>query len=70
MATYRELLAQVKSEIDEVRAAEALERHGSAVFVDVRERDEWDEGIVPGRDPHPAREPRVEDRRTCAGPLD
>ena len=48
MATYRELLAQVKSEIDEVRAAEALERHGSAVFVDVRERDEWDEGIVPG----------------------
>ena len=48
MATYRELLAQVKGEIDEVRAAEALERHGSAVFVDVRERDEWDEGIVPG----------------------
>ena len=29
-------------------AAEARERHGSALFVDVRERDEWDEGIVPG----------------------
>ena len=48
MATYRELLAQVKDEIDEVGAAEARERHGSAVFVDVREREEWEEGAVPG----------------------
>ncbi len=48
MATYRELLAQVKEEIDEVGAADALERHGDAVFVDVRERDEWEEGAVPG----------------------
>ena len=48
MATYRELLAQVKDEIDEVGAAEARERHGEAVFVDVRERDEWEEGAVPG----------------------
>ena len=48
MATYRELLAQVKEEIDEVGAAEARERQGEALFVDVREREEWEEGAVPG----------------------
>jgi molybdopterin/thiamine biosynthesis adenylyltransferase/rhodanese-related sulfurtransferase len=52
MATYRELLAQVKGEIDEIGAAEARERlaaaDGAALFVDIREQDEWDEGIVPG----------------------
>ncbi|HUH15435.1 MAG TPA: rhodanese-like domain-containing protein, partial [Gaiellaceae bacterium] len=48
MATYRELLAQVKAEIDELGAADARERHGSALFVDVREREEWEEGVVPG----------------------
>ena len=48
MATYRELLARVKEEIDEVGAAEARERQGEALFVDVREREEWEEGIVPG----------------------
>jgi sulfur-carrier protein adenylyltransferase/sulfurtransferase len=48
MATYRELLAQVKTEIEEVGAADARDRHGSAVFVDVREREEWEEGTVPG----------------------
>jgi sulfur-carrier protein adenylyltransferase/sulfurtransferase len=47
MASYRELLQQVKAEIDELGAAEARERH-DALFVDVREQDEWDEGIVPG----------------------
>jgi sulfur-carrier protein adenylyltransferase/sulfurtransferase len=48
MAPYRELLARVKEEIDEVGAAEAREREGDALFVDVREREEWEEGIVPG----------------------
>ena len=48
MATYRELLAQVKGEIDEIGAAEARERRGEALFVDVREREEWEEGTVPG----------------------
>ncbi len=48
MATYRELLARVKSEIDEIGAAEARERQGDALFVDVREREEWEEGVVPG----------------------
>jgi molybdopterin/thiamine biosynthesis adenylyltransferase/rhodanese-related sulfurtransferase len=48
MATYRELLAQVRAGIDELGAAEARERQGSALFVDVREREEWEEGTVPG----------------------
>jgi len=47
MASYRELLQQVKAEIDEVGAAEAQER-SEALYIDVREQDEWDEGTVPG----------------------
>jgi molybdopterin/thiamine biosynthesis adenylyltransferase/rhodanese-related sulfurtransferase len=50
MATYRELLAQVKSEIDEistVQAHERLESQDGSLFVDVREPDEWDEGHIP-----------------------
>jgi molybdopterin/thiamine biosynthesis adenylyltransferase/rhodanese-related sulfurtransferase len=47
MAGYRELLQQVKAEIDELSASEARER-STALFVDVRERDEWDEGALPG----------------------
>jgi molybdopterin/thiamine biosynthesis adenylyltransferase/rhodanese-related sulfurtransferase len=51
MATYRELLQQVKREIDEIDAARAneLRADGDApVFLDVREQDEWDEGHIPG----------------------
>ncbi len=51
MPSYRELLQQVRSEIDEVTSAEARERaraEDPPVFLDVRERDEWDEGFVPG----------------------
>jgi len=51
MATYRELLAQVKTEIDEISTIEAHERLESSdgsIFVDVREPDEWEEGHVPG----------------------
>ena len=43
MATYRELLAQVRSEIDEISTIEAQERLASSdgsLFVDVREADE------------------------------
>jgi molybdopterin/thiamine biosynthesis adenylyltransferase/rhodanese-related sulfurtransferase len=49
MPTYRELLSQVKAEIDEIdaRAAAPLLADGP-VFLDVRERDEWDEGHIPG----------------------
>jgi molybdopterin/thiamine biosynthesis adenylyltransferase/rhodanese-related sulfurtransferase len=51
MASYRELLAQVRAEIEEITAAEAralaaLEE--PPLFLDVRERDEWEEGHVPG----------------------
>jgi molybdopterin/thiamine biosynthesis adenylyltransferase/rhodanese-related sulfurtransferase len=50
MATYRELLEQVKGEIDEVAPAEAREllEAGDVALVDVRERDEWEEGHIPG----------------------
>ena len=47
MATYRELLKQVKDRIVEVDAREARELDG-AVWIDVREQDEWDEGHIPG----------------------
>ncbi len=47
MASYRELLQQVKGRIVEVdgREAQAIE---NAAWVDVREQDEWDEGHIPG----------------------
>jgi molybdopterin/thiamine biosynthesis adenylyltransferase/rhodanese-related sulfurtransferase len=51
MPTYRELLSQARAEIDEITTPEAhrLYAEGSPhVFVDVRPRDEWDEGHLPG----------------------
>jgi molybdopterin/thiamine biosynthesis adenylyltransferase/rhodanese-related sulfurtransferase len=50
MASYRELLQQVKAEIDEIGASRAREllSEGDAAAVDVRERDEWEEGHIPG----------------------
>ena len=50
MASYRELLEQVKAEIEEIdpASARALLSEGEAVAVDVREQAEWDEGHVPG----------------------
>jgi molybdopterin/thiamine biosynthesis adenylyltransferase/rhodanese-related sulfurtransferase len=51
MASYRELVQQARSEIDEIPAAEAarlLEGGDPPAMVDVRERDEWDEGHIPG----------------------
>src|SRR5579863_7955379 len=47
MASYRELLQQVKGRIVEVdgREAQAIE---NAAWIDVREQDEWDEGHIPG----------------------
>jgi len=49
MASYRELLAQVKAEIDEVDAVQAREliEDGDPLILDVREQDEWDEGHLP-----------------------
>jgi molybdopterin/thiamine biosynthesis adenylyltransferase/rhodanese-related sulfurtransferase len=51
MATYRELLAQVKTEIDEVTTTEVVGRLDDAdrpLLLDVRELDEWQEGHLPG----------------------
>ncbi len=51
MASYQELLQQVKSEIDEVdatRAAELLAQEPAPVLLDVRELQEWKEGHIPG----------------------
>jgi sulfur-carrier protein adenylyltransferase/sulfurtransferase len=51
MPTYRELLAQLRSEIDEVdatRARELLSSGDPPLLVDVRELDEWAEGKIPG----------------------
>jgi sulfur-carrier protein adenylyltransferase/sulfurtransferase len=50
MPSYRELLQQVKSEVEEVDAPRArdLIDSGEPLVLDVREQDEWDEGHVPG----------------------
>jgi molybdopterin/thiamine biosynthesis adenylyltransferase/rhodanese-related sulfurtransferase len=48
MATYRELLDRVKADIEEIRSNEAAALDGDPLFLDVRERDEWDEGHIPG----------------------
>jgi sulfur-carrier protein adenylyltransferase/sulfurtransferase len=47
MPSYRELLEQTKTEIDEIDAAGAQALKG-AVWIDVREADEWQEGHLPG----------------------
>jgi molybdopterin/thiamine biosynthesis adenylyltransferase/rhodanese-related sulfurtransferase len=50
MPSYRELLQQVKSEIDEVdapTARELLDSIDPPLLVDVREQDEWNEGHLP-----------------------
>ncbi len=51
MTTYRELLQQVRSEIDEVDAAGAralVDAADPPLLLDIREQDEWDEGHIPG----------------------
>ncbi len=48
MTTPRELLAQAKAAIVEVEPEEAARRLGAAVFLDVREPDEYEQGAIPG----------------------
>src|SRR5689334_12327613 len=67
MATYRELLAQVRDEIDEIGVVEAAQLHESddpPVFLDVREQNEWDEGHITGaiHAPRNNLESRIEDK--------
>jgi rhodanese-related sulfurtransferase len=49
--SYRELLQAAKASIEEVdasRAQELLNGDDGPVLVDVRERDEWEQGRIPG----------------------
>jgi sulfur-carrier protein adenylyltransferase/sulfurtransferase len=50
MPTYRELLQQVRGEIEEIDATRArqLIDTGQPLVLDVREQNEWDEGHIPG----------------------
>ena len=51
MPSYRELLAQVKGEIEEVDARTANEELAGAsppLLIDVRELDEYEQGAIPG----------------------
>jgi molybdopterin/thiamine biosynthesis adenylyltransferase/rhodanese-related sulfurtransferase len=51
MSSYREFLQETREQIDEIEAGRARELHDEAdapVFLDVREREEWDEGHIPG----------------------
>jgi molybdopterin/thiamine biosynthesis adenylyltransferase/rhodanese-related sulfurtransferase len=70
MPTYRELLEQVRSEIDEVDATHARELvdRGEPLVLDVREQSEWDEGHIPGavHVPRGSLESRIE--RTAPDP--
>jgi molybdopterin/thiamine biosynthesis adenylyltransferase/rhodanese-related sulfurtransferase len=47
MSTYRDLLSRTKAEISEVDASRARALDG-ALWVDVREIDEWEQGHLPG----------------------
>src|SRR5215203_1254585 len=47
MPTYRELLGQLRGEIDEIAPQDAAALEG-ATFLDIRERDEWDVEHIPG----------------------
>jgi len=51
MPSYRELLQDAKASIEEVdarRAQELLDAEDAPLLVDVRERDEWEQGRIPG----------------------
>ena len=50
MPSFRELLAETKSQIREVDTATADERRSrpGAVVLDVREPDEYEQGAIPG----------------------
>ncbi len=47
-SVYPDLLARIKASITEISPSSAAEKSDSAVLVDVRERDEWDAGHLPG----------------------
>ena len=48
MASYRDLLKNAKAEIREIDPETAESRLGDATFLDVREQDEFEQGMIPG----------------------
>ncbi|HET9092462.1 MAG TPA: molybdopterin-synthase adenylyltransferase MoeB [Acidimicrobiales bacterium] len=48
MPSFRDLLNQVKQSIREVDPGQAAAERGRAVFLDVREADEYEQGAIPG----------------------
>jgi molybdopterin/thiamine biosynthesis adenylyltransferase/rhodanese-related sulfurtransferase len=48
MASFRELLKKTKAEIREIEPVAAEPLMGDAVFLDVRELDEFEQGTIPG----------------------
>jgi molybdopterin/thiamine biosynthesis adenylyltransferase/rhodanese-related sulfurtransferase len=46
--SFRDLLTQVKQQIHEIDATAAAERRDAALFLDVREPDEYAQGAIPG----------------------
>ncbi|MGH9179711.1 MAG: molybdopterin-synthase adenylyltransferase MoeB [Acidimicrobiales bacterium] len=48
MPSSRDLLAQAKAQITEIDGATAESRLGSAIVLDVREPDEYEQGAIPG----------------------
>jgi molybdopterin/thiamine biosynthesis adenylyltransferase/rhodanese-related sulfurtransferase len=48
MPSFRDLLAQAKREITEIDPADAETRLHDATFLDVRELDEYEQGMIPG----------------------
>jgi molybdopterin/thiamine biosynthesis adenylyltransferase/rhodanese-related sulfurtransferase len=48
MPSFRELLKQTKSEISEIDTESAEARLGAATFLDIRELDEYEQGMIPG----------------------
>ena len=66
VASSRDLLAQAKQGIREIDPAEAEQLQGKALFLDVREADEYEQGAIPGamHIPRGYLEPQVEGRIT------
>ena len=48
MPSFRELLARTRAEIAEIGTGPAESRLGAATFLDVRELDEFEQGMIPG----------------------
>ncbi|HEX4778456.1 MAG TPA: rhodanese-like domain-containing protein, partial [Acidimicrobiia bacterium] len=48
MPSFRELLASTKADIREIDPAGAEQRLDDATFLDVRELDEYEQGMIPG----------------------